>query len=113
MSILVSVVDSMHGRPAEGVVVCLGGQVDGAWQEIIHGHTDEQGQFRDWYGELVLTRGMHRLQLDIDSYYATLGLAPYYPRVSIDFRVADPAERHHIPVQITPYAYVIQCVAIL
>ncbi|GAA4094918.1 MULTISPECIES: hydroxyisourate hydrolase [Actinomadura] len=104
MSILVSVVDSMHGRPAEGVAVQLGSQIEGEWQEIAKGHTDEEGEFGAPSGELFLARGVHRLELDIDGYYTTLGLAPFYPRVTIDFRVSDPGERHHIPVVITPFA---------
>jgi 5-hydroxyisourate hydrolase len=103
MSILVSVVDGMHGRPAEGLGVHLGSQIEGAWQEVVKGRTDENGRFGALDGEPLLKRGVHRLELDIDGYYTTLGLAPFCPRVTIDFRVSDSGERYHIPVVITPF----------
>ncbi|XRQ09016.1 hydroxyisourate hydrolase [Actinomadura welshii] len=104
MSILVNVVDSLHGQPAEGVGMHLEHRIDGEWREVVQGKTDENGDFRPLNGGPLPQYGIYRLELDIDAYYATLGLAPFYPRVTIDFRVSDAGAEHHIPVLITLFA---------
>lgn len=104
MSISVEVIDCMHGRPAEGIAVRLESQVGGAWGEPTRGVTDENGLLREWQPSLVVARRIYRIELDIDRYYATLGIVPFLPRVTITFRVLDPAERHHLPISITPYS---------
>jgi 5-hydroxyisourate hydrolase-like protein (transthyretin family) len=104
MSILVSVVDSLHGQPAEGVGVHIESRIDGVWREVVQGKTDQNGEFRPLNGGPLPKYGIYRLELDIDAYYATLGLAPFYAKVTIDFRICDTGAEHHIPVLITLFA---------
>lgn len=104
MSISVRVLDMANGRPAVDLLVRLSRDRDGGWQEDACGRTDASGH-------LVgcppgsMTRGVHRIDIDIDEYFAGIGVTPFYPRVTIIFRVTDLAVSYHIPLLISPYAY--------
>jgi hypothetical protein len=52
-----------------------------------------------------MTRGVHRIDVDLDEYFAGIGVTPFYPRVTIFFRVTDTTVSYHIPLVITPHAY--------
>lgn len=106
MGITVNVIDCMHGRPAEGIAARIDCEVDGVWGKSGRGRTDENGMLRDWLPPIVLSHGVYRIELDVDSYYATLGIVPRYPRVSVIFRVFDPAEHHLVPMLITPTSHI-------
>lgn len=106
MSVLMSVFDCVHGRPAEGVTVHVEGQTGRTWREILHGRTDERGQFSAQQGDSKLGYGIYRFELDVDHYYATQGIEPIFPRVILVLRIDDPAEWHYVPLLITPHAYV-------
>ncbi|MET1074277.1 MAG: hydroxyisourate hydrolase, partial [Umezawaea sp.] len=32
-------------------------------------------------------------------------ISPFFPEVVLTFRVADPAEHHHVPLLLSPFAY--------
>jgi 5-hydroxyisourate hydrolase len=108
MSITVSVIDSLHGRMAGGVTVRLESPVRG--EESFQGRTGEIGQLNDWQPPLVLRPGVYRVEVDIDGYYATLGIMPIYPRVIVMFRVLNPNDQYHMPILITPYSQMIYIV---
>jgi 5-hydroxyisourate hydrolase len=95
------VLDAAHGRPAAGVAVRLlaaDGSVLGT------GATDTDGRVRD-LGPASLPAGEYRLELDTGAWFAAQGTAAFYPRVTIDFTIADPAAHHHVPLLLSPFAY--------
>ncbi|MGW2192916.1 hydroxyisourate hydrolase, partial [Streptosporangium sp. NPDC001682] len=49
--------------------------------------------------------GAHRLVFETGDYFAARAVDAFYPRVSIDFTVADPGEHHHVPLLLSPFAY--------
>jgi 5-hydroxyisourate hydrolase len=104
MNISVSVINCMHGRPAEGVAVRLERKVGGEWVELAHGRTDENGWLGNWHPAPVLGRGIYRLELDLDSYFGNLGIIPFHPSAIVAFRAVDPAQTYQLPVLATPYA---------
>ena len=107
MNVIIEVIDSMLGHPAEGVHVRIESQVDEGPAVEVEGRTDENGQFGHSLAGPALGRGIHRLELDIDGYFATVGLVPFQSKSVIEFRVLDPAERQHIVVMIAPYAQIV------
>ena len=103
MSFTVNVIDCMYGSPAQGVTGRLERQSYGTWEEPVHGRTDENGLLCGWSPTPAITPGVYRLELDVDRYYATLGIVPLYLRVNVVLRVTDPADDHRVYVLITPF----------
>jgi 5-hydroxyisourate hydrolase len=104
MSVFVQVIDGTYGRPAAGVAVRLERDVEGVWTEQRRDMTGDDGNIvRLCDGKL--TRGTYRLEFDVDSYFSSLGIAPFCPTVAMKFRMSDPAQLHRISLIITPSAY--------
>lgn len=104
MSISVRVLDSANGRPAVDLLVRLSRVRDGRWQEDASGRTDADGCLTG-YPPGRMARGMHRIDVDIDEYFAGIGVTPFFPRIVIIFRVTDVTVSYHIRLLITPHAY--------
>jgi 5-hydroxyisourate hydrolase len=104
MSITVRVLDLANGRPAADLLVRLSRDRDGCWQEDACDRTDANG-YLVACPPGTMTRGVHRIDVEIDEYFAGIGVTPFYPRVTIIFRVTDLTVSYHIPLLITPYAY--------
>lgn len=97
MSLSTHVLDAAAGRPAEGLTVRLESRAaDGSWILAATARTDADGRIRDWPAPGA---GVHRLVFD------TGALSGFFPEVAVVFRVTDPAEHHHVPLLLSPFAY--------
>jgi 5-hydroxyisourate hydrolase len=96
------VLDTAHGRPAEGVAIELA-RWQGSAREVLRtvatnadGRTDEPllagGELREGTYELVFAVG---------DYFA----AGFLDRVPVRFRVADAREHYHVPLLVSPWSY--------
>jgi 5-hydroxyisourate hydrolase len=95
------VLDTARGRPADGVPVRLehGGRVLGA------GATDADGRLRDLLPPGTrLEAGEYRLVFETGAYLRAEGAAGFYPRVAVDFVVAE-GEHYHVPLLLSPFGY--------
>lgn len=108
MSISIRVLDAANGRPAVDLLIRLSRDRDGRWQEDASGRTDANG-YLVGCPPGTMTRGMHRFDVDLDEYFAGIGVTPFYPRIAIVFRVTDVTVSYHIPLLITPHAYATYC----
>ena len=92
------VLDAVTGTPAAGVrltLIRLGGEA----AEARTGLTDAAGRVSGW----ETAPGPHRLRFDTGAWFASKGIATFYPEVAIDF-LAD--EGHcHVPLLLSPFAY--------
>ncbi|HLM57670.1 MAG TPA: hydroxyisourate hydrolase [Pyrinomonadaceae bacterium] len=106
-AITTHVLDTARGRPAEGVPVALEKQTSGGgWQTLGRGKTDADGRLRDLLSqEQRLTQGVYRLTFDTATYFDSLGLAGFYPEVSVAFSVADASQHYHVPLLLSPFGY--------
>ncbi|MCX2734426.1 hydroxyisourate hydrolase [Saccharopolyspora sp. NFXS83] len=93
------VLDAALGRPAAGIAVRLEGA-----DLVADGVTDDDGRIGD-LGPEALPAGDYRLTFDTGAYFAAQGTDTFYPRVQITFRLADPAQHHHVPLLLSPFAY--------
>ncbi|MEV2221181.1 hydroxyisourate hydrolase [Nocardia vinacea] len=93
MSLSTHVLDAASGRPAAGLPVRLE-KADGI--VLAERCTDDDGRVKDLPAPDI---GVHRL------IFETGDLSPFYPSVTIDFRVTDPAEHYHVPLLLSPYSY--------
>jgi 5-hydroxyisourate hydrolase len=87
------------GRPAAGVAVALfaGGEL------LAEGTTDGDGRCR--LAEGATGAGTHRLVFGTGDWFAGQGRATFYPEVVLAFAVREPAEHHHVPLLLSPFAY--------
>ncbi len=99
MSVSTHVLDSVVGRPAAGVAVRLF-----AGENLVaEGVTDRDGRCR--LSEDATGAGTHRLVFATGQWFAEQGREAFYPEVVLTFAVVEPAEHHHVPLLLAPFAY--------
>jgi 5-hydroxyisourate hydrolase len=99
MSVSTHVLDSVVGRPAAGIAVRLfaGNEL------LVEGVTDADGRCRLVEGPTGV--GTHRLVFATGSWFGEQGRETFYPEVVLSFAVREPAEHHHVPLLLAPFAY--------
>ncbi|WP_222268154.1 hydroxyisourate hydrolase [Modestobacter marinus] len=99
MSVSTHVLDAVAGRPAAGMSVQLLGP-DGV---VASGTTDADGRCR--LTEHPTAVGAHRLVFATAAWARTQGAETFWPEVVLTFAVREPAEHHHVPLLLSPFAY--------
>jgi 5-hydroxyisourate hydrolase len=95
------VLDAVSGKPAVGVAV---GLQDADGTLLARALTDEDGRVSR-FGPDALPAGRYRVVFETAAYFAASGTATFYPSVTIDFELSDPAARYHVPLLLSPFAY--------
>lgn len=91
------ILDTEKGRPASGIPVMLE-RYSTAWETVSEIHTDDQGRVAQLLPDREpLQPGLYRLT------FRTGG--PFFPEVSISFRVTDTSSHYHVPLLLSPYGY--------
>ncbi len=102
------ILDTAAGRPAAGVVVRVSARRGETVRLLGEIRTDADGRARLIEGT-DLAVGGYRLEFSVADYFkasgATLSDPPFLDVVVIDFAVADPAQHHHVPLLVSPFAY--------
>ncbi len=103
-SVTTHILDLSSGRPAAGVEVRLlqGGEREA--REIGATVTDRDGRASRLATE-SLEVGEYRLLFETGSYFEQQGVASFYPRVEVTFRIEDPGEHYHVPLLLSPFGY--------
>jgi 5-hydroxyisourate hydrolase len=96
------VLDAVSGRPAAGLLVGLAGRRDAGWADLVSARTDADGRVAAFAPGGELTVGVYQLTFETEEY---LAVPTFYPVVVIVFRISDPAQRYHVPLLLSPYAY--------
>jgi 5-hydroxyisourate hydrolase len=99
LSVSTHVLDSVLGRPAAGVAVRLFAGED----LLAQGVTDRDGRCR--LTEDATDAGTHRLVFSTGPWFAEHGRETFYPEVVLTFAVVEPAQHHHVPLLLAPFAY--------
>ncbi len=107
MSVITThVLDTSHGRPAEGVPATLEIEAAGGWKLMGKGTTNSDGRIADLVpSETMLSAGVYRLIFDTAKYFANHQIKGFYPQVTIVFRIEDPAQHYHVPLLLSPFGY--------
>lgn len=95
------VLDAALGRPAAGINVQLE-RADGTLVAL--GTTNADGRVAD-LGPDELPAGHYRLVFATAAYFIEVGTPTFYPRVQIDFDLADTDSHYHVPLLLSPFAY--------
>jgi 5-hydroxyisourate hydrolase len=99
MSVSTHVLDAVLGRPAPGIAVVLY-----AGDELVaEGSTDADGRCR--LTEEPTVAGPHRLVFGTGEWFAGQRRETFWPEVVLAFAVREPAEHHHVPLLLSPFAY--------
>ena len=105
MGISTHVLDTSAGRPAIGVPVTLERRSDaGSWRPVAEATTDDDGRAADLIDATEVSAGLYRLVFDVAG-YAEMEDRPFFPSITLTFRVADPAEHYHVPLLLSPFGY--------
>ena len=104
MGISTHILDTARGKPVEGVQVTVSAAEGSSFRELARGVTNADGRVKPLL-ESIPAAGEYRLTFEVDSYFAGLGVNAFYRRVTVDFRVAAPAEHFHVPLLLNPFGY--------
>ena len=99
MSVSTHVLDAVLGRPAAGMTVELRDEQG----VVASGVTDADGRCR--LAEGTTAPCAHRLVFATGPWFAGQGRDTFYPEVVLCFDVREPAEHHHVPLLLAPFAY--------
>jgi 5-hydroxyisourate hydrolase len=102
------VLDLYTGSPANGIRIDFSREDGGQFRQIKSVITNADG--RPPEGPLLtadqMAVGIYQAALHIGDYYKNIGAklpSGYHTKLTIEFRVYDAKEPHHIPFQITPW----------
>lgn len=102
--ISVQVLDGTYGQSAAGVRARLERSSGSGWIAVVDAETSSAGQIED-SASWCLERGLYRIVLDSDSYFAGLGAATAYPEVVVVFRMWDESDSCQVKVTLSPHSY--------
>ena len=98
------ILNASIGLPAPQVVVKLFRQSKAGIVMLDVQQTDEDGRIKAFQMDELL-KGDYQLVFEVGSYFQQLEVASFYPRVCIDFTVADEHQHYHVPLLISPFSY--------
>ncbi|MGV9010027.1 hydroxyisourate hydrolase [Brevundimonas sp.] len=99
------VLDLAQGIGGRSVPVTLSMRAaDGQWVQVGQAMTDSDGRVRSFGESGAFGTGTYRLQFDMSD-YPTASAAPFFPEITLTFRVSDAAGHYHVPVVVSPYGY--------
>jgi len=96
------VLDTAKGCPAEGISVSLERRKQNEWFKVGQGKTNADGRVTDLMPAGSLEKGDYRISFDVDAYHRGTG---FFPIVTIDFRVINPLQHHHVPLLLSPFGF--------
>jgi 5-hydroxyisourate hydrolase len=102
MTVSTHVLDAVSGRPAAGLRVGLARQHGTGWTALATARTDADGRIAAFAPGRDITAGVYQLTFETEEY---LAVPTFYPVVVIVFRISDPAQHHHVPLLLSPFAY--------
>lgn len=99
------VLDLARGVGGKAVPVTLSKRADdGRWQKVGTATTDADGRVRSFGDAKSFDTGIYKLQFDM-SRYPDVSASPFFPEITLTFRVIDKAGHYHVPVVVSPYGY--------
>ena len=99
------VLDLARGVGGKAVPVVLSRRsADGGWQKVGSATTDANGRVRSFGDAKTFDIGVYRLQFDMSG-YPNAAASPFFPEITLTFRVTDKAGHYHVPVVVSPFGY--------
>lgn len=99
------VLDLRSGVGGKDVPVTLSKRApDGTWKPVATARTDANGRVKGFGPGTSHGEGAYRLQFDMSA-YPDASAAPFFPEITLTFRVAKASEHYHVPVVVSPFGY--------
>jgi 5-hydroxyisourate hydrolase len=99
------VLDLARGVGGTGIpVVLFKRDGNGAWQQVGTASTDANGRVRTFGEAKAFGPGNYQLRFDM-SRYPDAAASPFFPEITLTFRVTDRDGHYHVPVVVSPYGY--------
>jgi 5-hydroxyisourate hydrolase len=96
------ILDTSSGKPAQGVLITLYNSEN---EQIAKGITNADGRITDLLPEkMILNKGVYKLIFESGSYFASMKINTFYPRVQVEFEIKDDSH-YHVPLLLNPYGY--------
>jgi 5-hydroxyisourate hydrolase len=102
--LLIRIIDCVYGRPAVGVSARVMTNPQGKIKEYARCRTDATGRMTLELEEKPASR-LFQIDFDINGYFAALGVTPFYPKISLNFRMPVHISHYKLIVLITPSSY--------
>lgn len=101
--------DTMNGKPAEGVTVDFSVLEDGAYKLVKTVKTNADGRTEPLLTEQTMKTGQYQLVFHIADYFARMGATlpdpPFVENAVIQFGISDARLHYHVPLLATPWSY--------
>jgi len=108
-SLTTHVLDTVHGRPAEGVTIELHTFIGGELRLLKKTVTNKDARPRDPLSGSDLAPGVYELKLFAGEYFRKSGVKlpdpPFLEEVILRFGIADATEHYHVPLLLSTYGY--------
>ncbi|NXL61625.1 HIUH hydrolase, partial [Chordeiles acutipennis] len=106
-SLTTHVLNTATGLPATGLAVRLARlqEVGLQWTELVQRWTDEDGRCQLLLAPGQAKAGTYKLRFETAAYWQGLGHASFYPFVEVVFTIAEPVQKLHVPLLISPFSY--------
>lgn len=99
------VLDTSVGRPGEGITIRLKELIDGKWQTMAQGITNEDGRVADLLPESIkLLHRNYKLIFETERYFLMNHVKGFYPEIEIQFTISDDFH-YHVPLLVNPFGY--------
>jgi hydroxyisourate hydrolase len=99
------VLDTAIGKPGKDISIRLQIPVNGVWQTVAQGITNNDGRIADLLpAQKSLAHGNYKLVFDTGNYFSAQKIKGFYPEVEIQFIVFDDTH-YHVPLLINPFGY--------
>lgn len=99
------VLDTSIGKPGEGITIRLKHNVNGNWQTLTQGVTNNDGRIPDLLpSNRNLVPGNYKMVFETEDYFSKQNIQGFYPEVEIQFTVFDDAH-YHVPLLVNPFGY--------
>jgi len=99
------ILDLARGVGGQNVPVTLSKRAtDGQWTPVGSARTDNNGRVRSFGDSKAFDAGDYRLDFDMSA-YPNSAANPFFPEISVTFRVQDASSHYHVPVVVSPYGY--------
>lgn len=102
--ISIQVLDGTYGQAAAGVRARLERCAGHGWTAVADAETSSAGRIED-LASWRLERGLYRIVLDSDSYFARLGAGSGYPQILLVVRIRDESDSSQVKVTLSPHSY--------
>jgi 5-hydroxyisourate hydrolase len=96
------VLDLARGVGGRAVPVTLSRRgPNDVWQTVGTATTDADGRVRRFGDAAAFDTGIYRLQFDMSA-YPDATASPFFPEITLTFRVTDKMGHYHVPVVVSP-----------